>query len=279
MALSDRIKRQLFDGVDFVAQDATNVTTPAHLFMDTDQQIRMGVAGVYGGLGVVANVIEPVDAQVPVYSSQRKVWESTAISTANVSTGTFLANQWTVDGDVATFTISHNMNTQNVDVTVFDTTSGVPTETYVDIQSTSTGSARLVIAASAVFPGIFVVTSITGSGAAASIGGGTAVRLLNLGNVSGETAVNWGQARLVSVTLTDDTVLNLAALGNTVADKVTVKVTQNATGGNFLYWSTNVKWPSGFQPDGTLDASATDYYEFLWDGSSFVSTDLIQNVS
>jgi len=275
MGISDRIRRQLFDGVNFTPQSEI-IDTPSHLYMDSDQQLRMGLDS---GVGVVPNVVAPQDSQVPLYDATLKLWKATAISKANVLSGSFLADDWTVDGDIASFTISHTLSTQSVDVTVFDISSGTPTETYVEVQPINNGTVKLNVAASATFPGIFLLTSITGVGAVGSFGGSTAVLITTMGNVFGATTINWGPTRFASVILTGETVLSLSDLGSTVCDKVVVKVSQDATGGRYLYWGSNVAWPNGYQPEGSLTANATDYFEFLWDGSIYTCTNLIQNAS
>lgn len=281
MVLSDRIRRQLFDGLTFQPTDAPE-SAPDHLFVDSDLQIRMGV-GAY--IGYVPNVKDPQMADVPVYNADLKIWEPAPAAQANVAIGTFESSDWLVsnDGKSAYILIMHGLNTQSLNCSVFDTTSGVPTQTYVEEQAWSTSSMKLTVAAAAVFNGSYVFTVVSQSGvsfARSTASGGVGLGgSINLGDLTGETTITWGLNRCIKATLTGNTELWLETLGIST-DRVVLIIGQDSEGDRSLLWAgSNVKFSNGFQPESSLTPGAEDLYEFIWDGSSFICSNFVPNIS
>ena len=279
MALTDRIRRQLLDGVTFIPK-AVPESAADHLFVDPNLQLRLGHGSDIGHIPMVVN---PITGSIPSYDSKNKVWVPLAVTQALVSTGTFLSGDWVVEGGVASIVFPHDLGTDQISITVFDLTTSIPTETYVDVQVSSTATIKLLVAPGAVFTGSYIIQVIAASGAVVGggSGGGTAGAggILNYGAMTGTVVLDWGTNRVVKATLTGATTLSFDVLASLVADRTTLILSQDGQGGRLLTWGSGIKWSNGFQPDGTLTAGAADLYEFVWDGTYYTCVNLIQNIS
>jgi hypothetical protein len=278
MAFNDRIRRQLLDGVTFTPKDVPS-SAPEHMFVDADLQLRLGIGSDIAHIPVMVN---PQMADIPSYNSNLKIWEAISSSQAAVVTGSFLATDWVIADGKASLSITHTLNTQNIQATVFDVATGVPVETFVEVQAYSTTSTKFVIAAGAIFAGQYMITvikaagsAISGSGSGSGSGG-----VLNMGAISGNVNLAWGTNRCIKATLAGDTSFAFDSFGTLAADRVTLTLSQDNTGNRLVTWSgTNIKWSNGFQPDSSMTSGAADLYEFVWDGANFVCINFIPNIA
>ncbi len=91
-------------------------------------------------------------------------------------------------------------------------------------------------------------------------------------SVTGAVTEDPNQGKYLRLTLTGDATLTLLSLTDSdIAHDMTVEVSQDATGGHTLTWdSSNILFPGGMVPYVSSSANATDIYEFVWNGNSYV---------
>ncbi len=167
MALTDRIRRQLLDGATFISKDAPS-SAPGHMFVDNDLQLRFGVGT---DIGNVPNVVNPQMGDIPSYNSDTKTWAALPAANAKVNTGSFLSSEWTGGNEYDYIILYHTLDAQNVSVAVFDTASGVPVETHVEVQIWSNTTIRLSVASGSAFSGSYIMSVISSPGVVPSFGG------------------------------------------------------------------------------------------------------------
>jgi len=165
--VNDRIRRNGFDGYVLIPQPMPTAETDNHVFIDQYNQLRLGQDGDYT---IVPNVDNPETGNVIVYDSATKRWVSKPLAEAKIASGSFEASDWVAGDTVSTLAIEHNLGSEEFNISVFDTTSGIPTQTTVSVQAVSLNEIDFTIANGSVFSGKYYIIFMSTTGSVGTVG-------------------------------------------------------------------------------------------------------------
>jgi hypothetical protein len=164
---NDRVRRHLFDGVDFQPKALPQIPVETQLMVNGQKKLMFGTSDGYFN---IAGVVNPANADIPVYDALTKSWVGVESAEIKFSSGTFFTNDWLSGPDYDTLTITHNLDTQALEVVVWDKTQVVPSITTVDTDTPDVNTVILKIASGTGFNGVFLISEIT-SGAGVLLNG------------------------------------------------------------------------------------------------------------
>jgi hypothetical protein len=165
MSPNSRIRRNELDGIVLKAQTPQQATE-GHLLRSTEGEFLLGTPDSYAVIPVVS---APGQGQIPQYDMATKKWVPTSVTSSRAVSGLFQVTDWTVDqtDGYSKLTIAHNLDSQAVSVEVYDTDSGTPKSTTVEVWPVTNSSVELHVAIGAEFGGVYVIDLIS-SGTAVS---------------------------------------------------------------------------------------------------------------
>ncbi len=100
-----------------------------------------------------------------------------------------------------------------------------------------------------------------------------------VGNVSTNLTLNCSTYSFASFTLNSSIGVTLTPLATNTFRSVYIEVTQDASGLKYVNSWTNCKFPGGVLPILSTNANAKDLLSFIFDGSSYVLTNISYNIS
>ncbi len=90
---------------------------------------------------------------------------------------------------------------------------------------------------------------------------------VDIGTVTGATAVDWSSSNMQTVTL-GASPITMTFNNGQPGGHYTFAVRQDGSGNRTVSWPANVRWSSGIAPTLSTSANVTDYIEFIYNGSA-----------